>query len=53
MRAAGAAATAGLWIADRLPFESLQILAARVVRKLYKAGGAAAEPGITGFRAGA
>ena len=39
MRAAGATATAGLWIADQLPFESLQILAARVVRKLYKAGG--------------
>jgi GT2 family glycosyltransferase len=42
MRAAGAAATAGLWIADRQPFESLQISAARVVRKLYKAGGTAA-----------
>ena len=42
MRAAGVAATAGLWIADQLPFESLQILAARVVRKLHKARGAAA-----------
>lgn len=42
MRAAGVTATAGLWIADRLPFESLQILAARFVRKLYKAGGTAA-----------
>jgi GT2 family glycosyltransferase len=39
MRAAGSAATAGLWISDRLPFDSLQILAARVVRKLYTAGG--------------
>lgn len=44
MRAAGATATAGLWIADRLPFESLQILTARVVRKIYKAGGTAAGP---------
>ncbi|HZI76402.1 MAG TPA: glycosyltransferase family 2 protein, partial [Gemmatimonadales bacterium] len=44
MRAAGTAATAGLWIADRLPFESLQILAARVVRKLHKARGACAGP---------
>jgi GT2 family glycosyltransferase len=42
MRAAGAAATAGLWFADRLPFESLQILAARVVRKLHKARGTTA-----------
>ena len=39
MRAAGDAATAGLRIADRLPFESLQLLAARVVRKLHEAGG--------------
>lgn len=39
MRAIGATATAGLWIADRLPFESLQILAARMVRKLHKARG--------------
>jgi GT2 family glycosyltransferase len=39
MRAAGNAATAGLWCADRLPFESLQLLAARVVRKLHKARG--------------
>ncbi len=44
MRAAGAAATAGLWFADRLPFESLQILAARVVRKLHKARGTTAGP---------
>lgn len=44
MRAAGAAATAGLSLADRLPFESLQILAARVVRKLHKARGTAAGP---------
>ena len=44
MRPAGAAATAGLWIADRLPSESLQIMAARVVRKLYKARGATAGP---------
>lgn len=42
MRAAGGAATAGLWMADRLPFEAPQILAARVVRKLYRAGGATA-----------
>ena len=35
IRAAGGAAMAGLWVADRLPFESLQLLAARVVRKLY------------------
>jgi GT2 family glycosyltransferase len=40
MRAAGATATAGLWITDRLPSESLQLMAARVVRKLYKARGA-------------
>ena len=39
MRAAGAAATAGLGLADRLPFESLQLFAARVVRKLHKARG--------------
>lgn len=39
MRAAGDVATAGLWCADRLPFESLQLLAARVVRKLHKARG--------------
>jgi GT2 family glycosyltransferase len=39
MRATGVAATAGSWITDRLPFESLQILAARVVRKLHKARG--------------
>lgn len=44
MRAAGATATAGLWIADQLPFESLQIMAARIVRKLYKARGAIAGP---------
>jgi GT2 family glycosyltransferase len=42
MRAAGAAATAGLWFADRLPFESLQIMVARVVRKLHKARGTTA-----------
>jgi len=39
MHAAGAAATAGLWIADHLPIETLQISAARVVRKLHKARG--------------
>jgi GT2 family glycosyltransferase len=44
MRAAGGTATAGLWLADRLPFESLQILAARVVRKLHKARGTTAGP---------
>jgi GT2 family glycosyltransferase len=44
MRAAGATATAGLWIADRLPSQSLQVLAARVVRKLHKVRGAAAGP---------
>lgn len=45
MRAAGDAATAGLWVADRLPFESLQLLAARVARKLHKARGTIDELG--------
>ncbi len=44
MRAAGDAATAGLWLADRLPSESLQLLAARAVRKLHKARGITAGP---------
>jgi GT2 family glycosyltransferase len=39
MRAAGAAATAGLWCADQLPSASLQLLAARVSRKVHKARG--------------
>jgi GT2 family glycosyltransferase len=48
MRAAGTAATAGLWCADQLPFESLQLLAARVSRKLHKARGT-----IAGLQQGA
>jgi GT2 family glycosyltransferase len=44
MGAAGGATTAGLWIADQLPFKSLQIMAARVVRKLHKARGITAGP---------
>ena len=39
MRAASAAATAGLWLADRLPSGSLQVTAARIVRKLHRARG--------------
>ena len=42
MRAAGGAATVGLWIADLLPFGSVQLLAARAVRKLHRAGGSVA-----------